>query len=226
MEMLLARHAETTASTGVIRSSDAALSDNGMRQACTTGGWIDYNILCKGYVGFVSPFLCCLQTATVFGESTEITFTVDTLLRDYRFDRKSSDLSGGVQVPNRSLSFQNIQWPVKEWSDPSHFYVSETVDQFIRRGQAFLYNLQQSGYSKVLVVTHAPMSVLLTELAIGKSPEEIKEQCLETEDFLRSSERKLLNTPERLVFLSGVRHCGLTLVQDGKAIYFARCVYE
>jgi broad specificity phosphatase PhoE len=226
MELLIARHGETTTSTGVNRSPDAALSDNGMRQACATGAWVDYNVVCKGFVGYTSPFLAPLQTASVFSESTEVPFTVDMLLRDFRFEKKGVDITSGSAGAEPVHRLPEYPMADQGMVDNSHFYGSETIDQFIVRCQRFLYNAQEAGYDKVLAVTHATVAVLLTELAIGKTVEEIRQELAQTEEFVRSSDKKLINTNDRFKYLSGIRHCGLCRVSDGKPIYFARVVYE
>lgn len=226
MKLLLVKHGEFQKKTGVTVNTDSALSDWGMKQACLTGSWINYNFNLNTFKGYCSPYLKTLQTASVISEITGIDFEVCPALRDYRFDKGKSQIrDGGVHLPNRYIVFQNIKWNPKEWESGTKYFQEENIDDFIDRSTQFLETHQNEN---LVIVSHVSPIVMLSELSIGKTREDIKKDCLETETFLSKNTNvsTFLSSVERFVFLNGIKNCGVTYIEDGEPQFFGKTVYE
>jgi broad specificity phosphatase PhoE len=222
MDLLLISHGQAQKQKGVSSDPDGSLTDFGMKQTCLTGSWLRYNFLHKGFVGYTSPYLRTLQTSSVISEIIDIDFSVDDDLRDFEFFKPKTAI-----IPNRSLQFDNLSWPIKEWSEESKKFELETIDQFIERCAGFIDKLQDKEDEKVLVVSHNSVCVALAQLAIGKNQEDIRKVCIETQKCLIDHSGKVpSDIYESMVYLGGMKQCGITWIKGEDPCWFSRVVYE
>jgi len=224
MELLIIRHAESRRNMGVSYNLDSTLTDSGMKQACRTATWLYENFKFEGYKGLVSPYYRTLQTASVISEVIESDFCVDDRLVEYRFRNPNI-----INIPNRSLLFQNIDWP-KSWFDKKERrFDVESVDTFIDRSLEILLELKNSGHDKYILVTHGTPAVMISKLAVGNTREDIKAECDRANKLLDS--HKVKDFLEEVAknsspFISGMKNCGMTWVVDEEPIWFSKVVYK
>jgi broad specificity phosphatase PhoE len=221
-ELLIIRHGESQGNTGVTLNLDTSLTENGMVQVCRTGIWIYNNLKLDGYIGYVSPYMRTLQTASNLSEITGVEFTVEESIREFRFIKNSD-----VIVPNRSLEFQNIYWP-RQWLDYSEkVYSNESVEDFIDRSMNFILGLHPDG--KYMIVTHGSPFAMLCKVTVGKSRIELEEECRKTTELLQpQNAKKFLDaTPtEQALFFGGIKNCALSLLLENQPVFYNRVVYE
>jgi broad specificity phosphatase PhoE len=224
MELLIIRHAESRRNMGVTYNLDSTITDEGMSQACRTAAWLYENFKFEGYKGLVSPYHRTLQTASVLSEVLETEFCIDDRLAEYRF--QNPDV---VNIPNRSLLFQNIGWP-NDWLDEKERpFAPEAIDLFIDRSLELLLDLKKSGHDKYILVTHGAPSVMLSKLAIGNTREEIKQECERANKILESHEVKdFLEevAKQSSAFISGMKNCGMTWIVEEEPMWFSKVVYK
>ncbi len=221
MEFLIINHAKAQKQKGVYTDPDGALMDIGMKQVCLTGAWIKYNFSYKDFTGYTSPYLRSLQTASAFSEILDIDFKIDINLREFEFINTKE-----IKISNRSLQFDNLHWPIKEWSDDKEFK-SETITPFIERCVEFLEKLKENKENKIMIVSHSIPCIALSQLIIGKNIEDIRKICVETQKIIsRHSGSVPDHIAEQMVYLTGMKPCGLTWIKDKEPIWFSRVVYE
>lgn len=224
MELLIIRHAESRRNMGVTYNLDSNITDTGMSNICRTAIWLYENFKFEDYKGLVSPYYRTLQTASALSEVLEIEFCVDDRLGEYRFHNPET-----VNIPNRSLLFQNIIW-TNDWLDKDEKkFNAESIDSFIDRSLELLLDLKKSGHDKYMLVTHGAPSVMLSKLAIGNTREEIKKECEKTKQILAS--RKVKDFLEEMekqsnAFISGMKNCGMTWIVNEDPIWFSKVVYK
>jgi broad specificity phosphatase PhoE len=228
MELLIVRHGEVQGNTLLHPGQDNPVTTAGMRQISLTAQYLFYNFKMEGYKGLTSPSLSCLQTASILSTVNDVPFTVEPLLRDYLLNSEE-----GLSLADRSVPYQNLQWPKGHWTEESKFYEKETVDEFMARMESLLYALQERGYDKALLVSHATPSIVLAELASGRSKEDLKRRCEKVIQAPELHEEADLNTlvnvmvsMERHIFLTSMKPCSITYVKDGKPELFSKIVYE
>jgi len=146
-----------------------------MSQVCITANWIKQETeIGKDWIGYTSPYLRAIQTASIFGFVNDIDFMVDPGPREYHIVKNKPELvEGGMRVKNRSYMFRNMMWNAKDWDDEYCFYKNETFEEFVDRCQSFLYKLEKTEYNKFVVVSHGATCLVLKELASGTLPEMI-----------------------------------------------------
>lgn len=105
------------------------------------------------FVGYVSPYQRCLQTAEIISKTTGIRFTVDVNVRER--------ICHEEHVWSESMDYPQFSWG----SEISWGFVPENQRQFQSRISAALASLQ----AKAVVVSHCDFIVGLTQQAIGKS---------------------------------------------------------
>ena len=219
MDLLIVNHGKAQKQKGVSIDPDGALMDIGMKQACLTGAWLKYNFYYKEYIGYTSPYLKTLQTASAFSEILNINFEVDAQLREFNIG-----VSKESKIPNRSVQFDNLHWPIKEWEDDKKFK-NETISDFLERCVGFLEKIKNK--NKVLIVSHTANCVALAQLAIGKKIEDIRKICLETQKTISKHSGNVPETvAEQLVYLTGMKPCGITWIKGEEPIWFSRVVSE
>jgi broad specificity phosphatase PhoE len=221
MELLIIRHAEVQTTNGIIATHDGPLTDNGVKQSVLSAAWIDYNFRLKGFQGFVSPYFGALQTASLIANATGINFHVRSALRDFSFEEKE----GGIEIANRSLMFSNLDWPIDSWHDEKVIFSEETIDELIDRNIGFLKFLSSTGYDKVMVVTHVTPGIILSELALDKSRDQIKTSCEEALKSVREPSRIPIMIGPKHMLLTGMVHCGITWIVDKEQHWFNKIVY-
>ena len=127
-------------------------------------------------------------------------------------------------MPNRSILFDNLNWPIKEWDEEKTFAL-ETISDFVKRCIDFANKMQK--YKKVILVSHSAICIAIAQLIIGKNPDDIKKVCLETRKIIsKYSGTVPENEAEQLVYLTGMKPCGLTWIKEVEPIWFSRVVYE
>ena len=106
-------------------------------------------------------------------------------------------------------------------------YPNETVDTFVSRCVDFFETLNKSGHEKIMIVSHGTVCVALAQLAIGKEPEDILSVCEETQECVNKYSGQVPESvAEQLVYLTGMKPCGITLIKDQDPVWFSRIVYE
>jgi len=223
MELLIIRHAESRRNMGVTYNLDSTLTDAGMTQVCRTATWLYENFKFEDYKGLVSPYNRTLQTASVLSEILETEFHVDDRLGEYRFHNPEI-----IDIPNRSLLFQNIGWPNDWLDDDSRKFNPESIDVWIDRSLELLLDLKKSGHDKYVLVTHGAPSVMFSKLAIGNTREEIKKECEKASKILESNNEDFSEEVAKhsSAFISGMKNCGMTWIVDEEPIWFSKVVYK
>lgn len=222
MEILIIRHAECQSNTGITESLDSALTDYGMSQACITGKWLAMNLKLDSFVGYTSPYLRTIQTASVISELAGVQFTVHSGLREYRFIKKGPEVKdNGINVLNRSIAFQNITWPLHEWKDNSNFIPSEDINSLIDRSMAFIVELVESHIEKTMIITHSTPGIVLSKLISGQKRKDIKQECEEALEIMKNGVKKSENP-----FIGGFKNCGMTYLKNDEMIWSSKVVYK
>lgn len=221
MELLIVRCGEPLTTTGISYTHDGRLSETGLKQATATSAWLNYQFRTSGYVGFCSPYIASLQTASVLSSTIGTGFSVENRIRDFKFTA-----TGDVKVENRSLLFSNLNWPLNEWTEDSITFNDESIEEVLVRLSGFIYNLNEQGHKKVIVITHATPAFLLAELALGKGIPEIALKCVEVVKMLQS--KKIAEgtiSMDKHPMIGGIKPCGLTWIKDSEMLWFTKTVY-
>lgn len=221
MELMIVRHGETQAKTGITTTHDGPLTDNGLRQVILSAAWIDQNFLSAGYKGITSPYFGCVQTASLVSNITGVPFFVSPFLRDFSFEERE----GSISIENRSLLFSNLSWPAKEWDENHVDYSEESITELVDRCIQFLYVIGENGYDKVMMVTHVTPAIVLAELALGKSREEMITICNTAATAIRNPSKLPQLLQQKNILLHGIAHCGMSLISNKEAHWFNKIVY-
>lgn len=145
--LIFVRHVESLLNVGLTDDLDSDITDKGVNQGL---GLVDRLPCLDGYVGFVSPYLRCLKTASYI----PLSFTVDRNISEVSWFFPDS----GIDIKTRKEFGYN--WGLL--GDCLHF-PKETDCQMLSRMVAFLHSLPE----KALVVTHGSCVMTLIELALG-----------------------------------------------------------
>ena len=94
----------------------------------------------------------------------------------------------------------------------------------------FLYNLKNSKYSAITLITHTIPAVVLSELSVGVNSDSLKRKLnnfvneIEINPKPGMNHLELLNAIEKQIF-NNYKNCGMTLIHDEKPLWFSKVVY-
>jgi broad specificity phosphatase PhoE len=206
MHVVIVRHGESHYNLGTTQNLDSQLTETGMKQSCITIDWLLKNIDLFDYKAMTSPYLRCLQTSSVLAEMSDIPVVVNDNLRELHLSLKKADIiGGGLNIPNRAVSFPNLLW--NEWKVDFKFFSNEKVPQFVDRMASFVGTLS----GNIIMVTHAVAHRTISDLLTGKSPEELKERWKDSKIFLEDT---------------AIHNCGITMVVNGELLGFNKVAWS
>lgn len=206
-EIFLIRHGESQYNTGNANCLDSALTETGMSQCIKTSIWLTSNIELEEFVGFTSPYLRTLQTASVISLISDVRFSVNDNIREFRFFQHED-----VKIDNRSIMFSNLQWN-KDWLVESKTFQFEEFDQIVDRAYVFLNSLEERHIDKAIVVSHGIPIVVIEKLLTGYTRRKIMQEVEEaTKEFKNEYYKSIWN-------------CGISYVKDGKSLWKSKTVF-
>lgn len=154
------RHAESKHNIGESDDLDSELSERGQRQAERLLKYLDENYRLDEYMGFVSPFQRCLETARYIP-------CKEMIVEPAIHELSSVFPEEGIIVPGRSRSYVDYTWPPNnQW----HFH-REQPHEFLGRLRKFIQKLPEQS----VVVSHGLPCILLTRMLLGINVNEVPE---------------------------------------------------
>jgi broad specificity phosphatase PhoE len=206
MDVIIIRHGESHYNFGTTQGLDSQLTELGMKQCCITVDWLMKNVELRDFKAMCSPYLRCLQTASVITEMTRIPIEVhDDLGELHLASKKMNVIGGGATIPNRSILFSNLKWV--NWNVESKFFGNERISQFVDRVAEFTSKLTD----KVLLVTHAVTHKIICDLLTSRTAEEIKSAWKSPVTFMNET---------------AIYNCGITIVANGELLCFNKAAWS
>lgn len=156
MNLILIRHGESQQNALLTSQLDSELTPTGILQAHRTGRFLKDKFKdISEYTAITSPYLRCLQTASIIKEETGLNFIVDESPREVMVNYEI------CEVLNHSDKFPDFLW--SHTGDLT--FKKEAPDEFIARMENFYNKIKQ--YDKLLVVSHGTPVTTLYHLSIG-----------------------------------------------------------
>jgi len=158
-ESILIRHAESLYNKELTENLDSELTELGSKQAVGVANYLQESGDAEGFVGLVSPYRRCLQTALPIHKATGINFKVMPELCEY--GATWSKVQYHIFVPER-----RNEYPMFDWSLYRHgqLFTAETYSQFLDRVRKVL---KSDLPEKMLVVSHGAVVYTLVDLLCG-----------------------------------------------------------
>lgn len=138
-------------------SIDPAMSDLGFSEVKEMAEQLSHMDL-TDFVGFTSPLLRCLQTATVLHDMLGLNFTVNPDIMENHFNIISEALASKTQIANRKSDFPKLNWTSEHYFNPKR----ETGDEFIERIGRVLSKLPH----KCILISHCGVVTNMARLAL------------------------------------------------------------
>ena len=193
MELLLIKHAEVRTD-----QEDPKLTNLGMVQATITSEWLASNFNLRSFLGFVSPYYGCLQTASVIEILSDIPFHVDPRVGDYR--------KGFIN--NHSITFSNLYWNLSFFDDDGKIVFDSSPEDFLLGMEKFVLSLEEN-YEQVVIVTHP--AIIRVMIGLITAPNR--------ESFLETAKNDLSNN------LFSIADCSVTYISGKELVVPPKVVF-
>lgn len=201
MEFLIIRHAQSLNNVGLSPDLDSPLSATGCDQIKQTSKWLAENFPLRGFIGLVSPYLRCLQTACGISSACNVIFKAHAGVREWHGDKSHIQLQeGGMYLPKREKEFSDkIRWPRPHWNSDTVFFANEEIPELIERIKLFTESLDLN--KRYIVVGHGASCQVLSDVLTGvESPKDH--------------------------FWSCPQNASLTWIKDGELKWYSKVVYS
>lgn len=152
------RHAQSEFNAGLNRNFNSAITPQGIEQAHRLGSHLKNRDL-KGYVGYVSPYYRCLQTALVIYQYTDLKFKVLSGLGETPDEMHRSY---GV-VYGAGNAFPEMDWSAFPGENRGYYDYRETMDQYRDRLHKTLDEIVK-GPNAVIVSHMTPIRHMIQRL--------------------------------------------------------------
>lgn len=161
-ELILIRHGQSEYNVELTKGLDSNLTEEGIRQVRETGRFLSTHLghIRTSFVGVVSPYLRCLQTARILGEETGIdVWAVDPRAREIMVHYDE------CHVPCRRDDFPDYKWNYPYTGINFKMETTENFDARMREYFNELYREHPDG--AVLIVSHGTPTTALAHLSVG-----------------------------------------------------------
>lgn len=153
-KLVLVRHGQSEFNAGLTRQFNSGVTPKGIIQA-NNAGMILRDLVDKSYIGYVSPYHRCLQTALTIIGYTDVTFKVCHLVgeKPEKIHLQSSFVSNSV------LSYPDFDWTGCAGYD----YSNESDERYQTRLSDFVKMLEPD--KNYLVISHmTPIADLIRKI--------------------------------------------------------------